>query len=81
MSNIVEETVKAPVKAAGKIGGWAKAAPFIFALLIFVTLVAAIRFREALVAGLARIPGVRWLAGLSAPSDKAPATPSTASNG
>lgn len=71
MSNIVEKAADAPIAAAKKVTGWAKAAPVIFTLLLIVVVIAAIRWRDRVAAFLAKIPGVRTLAGLSAPSKQA----------
>ena len=43
--------LKAPI-------GWAKARPFVFALLIIAIIVLAIRFRKGIVGGLTGLPGV-----------------------
>ena len=71
----LEDAAAAPGKAAAKIGGWAKAAPVIFTILILLAVIAAIRWRNRLAMFFAKIPGVRTLAGLSAPNDTAPSAP------
>lgn len=56
----VTSNVTAPI-------GWAKAKPFGWALFVLVIILVAIRFREKIAAGLAKIPGIgKWLTGIAA---------------
>jgi hypothetical protein len=58
MSNPVEGAIHTVTDAPKTVVGWAKARPFIFALLLFATVVVAIRYRAQVVKFLVGLPAV-----------------------
>jgi hypothetical protein len=58
MSNPVEGVVNTVTGAPKAVAGWAKARPWVFAMLIFLTIVVAIRYRDKVVKFLVGLPAV-----------------------